>query len=155
YCSAPPRQGISLSFCSSRPRPQQFSLIAVRPHRTFPNIRRESRLPAAGFLVLPEVDQSHAAFSEHQTTTECLRIKSPDPLKTRISQECFMKLWIGILSLLACVSLVAFANPHVRPSTTTLTENDFRKLEQVWLDAASVPDLPVLQKLFSDDFMGT
>ena len=66
-----------------------------------------------------------------------------------------MKLWIGILSLLACVSLVAFANPHVRPSTTTLTENDFRKLEQVWLDAASVPDLPVLQKLFSDDFMGT
>lgn len=66
-----------------------------------------------------------------------------------------MKAWIGILSLLACVSLVAFANPLIRPSTTTLTEDDFRKLEQVWLDAASVPDLAVLQKLFSDDFMGT
>jgi ketosteroid isomerase-like protein len=34
-------------------------------------------------------------------------------------------------------------------------ENDFRKLEQTWLDAASVPDLPVLQKMLSDDFMGT
>jgi len=66
-----------------------------------------------------------------------------------------MKIWIGVLTLLACVSLLAFANPHVRPSTTTLTEDDFRKLEQVWLDAASVPDLPALQKLFSDDFMGT
>ena len=66
-----------------------------------------------------------------------------------------MKIWIGVLTLLACISLLAFANPHVRPSTTTLTEDDFRKLEQVWLDAASVPDLPALQKLFSDDFMGT
>jgi hypothetical protein len=66
-----------------------------------------------------------------------------------------MKIWIGVLGLLACVSLLAFANPHVRPSTTALSEDDFRKLEQVWLDAASVPDLPVLQKLFSDEFMGT
>jgi len=31
----------------------------------------------------------------------------------------------------------------------------FRKLEQAWLDAASVPDLPALRKMFSDDFMGT
>jgi len=36
-----------------------------------------------------------------------------------------------------------------------MTEDDFRKMEQAWLDAASVPDLPVLQKMLSDDFMGT
>jgi hypothetical protein len=34
-------------------------------------------------------------------------------------------------------------------------EDDFRRLEQTWLDAASVPDLSVLRKMFSDDFMGT
>jgi ketosteroid isomerase-like protein len=36
-----------------------------------------------------------------------------------------------------------------------MSEDDFRKLEQNWLDAAAVPDLPSLQKMFSDDFMGT
>jgi len=34
-------------------------------------------------------------------------------------------------------------------------EDDFRRMEQAWLDAASVPDLPELRKMFSDDFMGT
>ena len=34
-------------------------------------------------------------------------------------------------------------------------EDDFRKLEQAWLDAAAGPDLPALRKMFSDDFMGT
>ena len=40
-------------------------------------------------------------------------------------------------------------------STANPGEDDFRRLEQAWLDAAAVPDLPVLRKMFSDDFMGT
>jgi ketosteroid isomerase-like protein len=36
-----------------------------------------------------------------------------------------------------------------------MAEDDFRKLEQSWLDAAAVPDLPALGKILSDDFMGT
>ena len=43
----------------------------------------------------------------------------------------------------------------LRFSSTNMTENDFRKLEQQWLDAESVPDLPALRKMFADDFMGT
>jgi ketosteroid isomerase-like protein len=34
-------------------------------------------------------------------------------------------------------------------------EEDFRKLEQAWLDASSGPDLPTLRRMFADDFMGT
>ncbi|MGC2476334.1 MAG: nuclear transport factor 2 family protein [Candidatus Sulfotelmatobacter sp.] len=64
-----------------------------------------------------------------------------------------MKLALAVLSLLICASLLAAGRP--REATSSMSEDDFRKLEQKWLDAASVPDLPLLQKLFSDDFMGT
>ena len=66
-----------------------------------------------------------------------------------------MKKWLAALGLVICVSLLAFGRPSGRTSTANMGEGDFRKLEQVWLDAASVPDLPVLRKMFSDDFMGT
>ncbi len=66
-----------------------------------------------------------------------------------------MKTRLALASLIAGLCLIAFgrvsrANAHVTPS-----DDDFRKLEQRWLDAAAVPDLPVLQKMFADDFMGT
>jgi ketosteroid isomerase-like protein len=66
-----------------------------------------------------------------------------------------MKTWLVALGLVICISLLAFGRPSARASTANMGEEDFRKMEQAWLDAASVPDLPVLQKMFSDDFMGT
>lgn len=66
-----------------------------------------------------------------------------------------MKSWLTVLGLMACVSLVVFGRPNVRPSTARMGEDDFRKLEQAWLDAASVPNLPALRQILSDDFMGT
>lgn len=62
-----------------------------------------------------------------------------------------MRTWLAALGLVICISLVAFG----RPSGANMGEDDFRKLEQAWLDAASVPDLPALRKMLSDDFMGT
>lgn len=66
-----------------------------------------------------------------------------------------MKPWLPVLALVACVLLLAFAHTNAQSSATTPSEDAFRKMEQAWLDAASVPDLPALQKMFSDDFMGT
>jgi ketosteroid isomerase-like protein len=66
-----------------------------------------------------------------------------------------MRTWLAALGLVLCVALLAFGRPGVRGSAVNVGENDFRKLEQAWLDAASVPDLPALRKMFSDDFMGT
>lgn len=66
-----------------------------------------------------------------------------------------MKPWLGILGLMACISLAAFGRPNSTTSPSSMGEDDFRKLEQAWLDAAAVPDLPALQKMLSDDFMGT
>jgi hypothetical protein len=66
-----------------------------------------------------------------------------------------MRKWLAALGLVICISLVAFGHPSTRTSTANLGEDDFRKMEQAWLDAASVPDLPALRKMFSDDFMGT
>lgn len=66
-----------------------------------------------------------------------------------------MKPWLAALALVACILLLAFAHMNAQPSATVPSEDDFRKMEQAWLDAASVPDLPALQKMFSDDFMGT
>ena len=48
-----------------------------------------------------------------------------------------------------------YARTTVGTPPVKMGEDDFRKLEQRWLDAASVPDLPLLRKMFSDDFMGT
>lgn len=65
-----------------------------------------------------------------------------------------MKSWLLAASLTACLVLLAFARPNTSTAANP-TEDDFRKLEQTWLDAAAVPDLPMLQKMLSDDFMGT
>ena len=66
-----------------------------------------------------------------------------------------MRIWLAALGLVLCVALFAFGRPGVRGPSGNMGEDDFRKLEQAWLDAASVPDLPALRKMFSDDFMGT
>jgi ketosteroid isomerase-like protein len=76
-----------------------------------------------------------------------------------------MKMRLVALGVVICVSLVASERPHARVSTPNLNsanmisanmgEDDFRKLEQAWLDAASVPDLPALRRMLSDGFMGT
>jgi ketosteroid isomerase-like protein len=65
------------------------------------------------------------------------------------------KMWLTGLGLVACFCALAFGRPNASVSSTNMTEDDFRKLEQQWLDAAAVPDLPALRKMFADDFMGT
>jgi len=64
-----------------------------------------------------------------------------------------MKPWLAVLVLIASLSLLTFADPKAMNANPS--EDDFRKLEQAWLDAAAVPDLPTLRKMFSEDFMGT
>ena len=66
-----------------------------------------------------------------------------------------MKTWLAAFGLLICISFFAFGHLGARASTANMGEDDFRKLEQAWLDAAAVPDLPTLRKMFSEDFMGT
>ena len=66
-----------------------------------------------------------------------------------------MKTWLVGLGLVACFALLAFGRPSASTSSSEMTENDFRKLEQNWLDAAAKPDLPALRKMMADDFMGT
>lgn len=66
-----------------------------------------------------------------------------------------MKPAIGVLFLLACVAIAGFGRPHSPTPMSNMSEDDFRKLEQAWLNAASAPDLPTLRKMFSNDFMGT
>jgi hypothetical protein len=66
-----------------------------------------------------------------------------------------MKAWLAAFGLVVCISVVAFGPLNARTTATNPGEDDFRKMEQAWLDAASVPDLPVLRKMFSNDFMGT
>jgi len=39
-----------------------------------------------------------------------------------------MKSWLTVLGLMACVSLVVFGRPNVRPSAARMGEDDFRKL---------------------------
>jgi ketosteroid isomerase-like protein len=66
-----------------------------------------------------------------------------------------MKTWVAVLALVSCFCLAVMARPKASGSLASMTEDDFRQLEQKWLDAASVPDLPELRKIFADDFMGT
>lgn len=66
-----------------------------------------------------------------------------------------MRTWLAALGLVICISIVTFVRLNAHPTTANTSEDDFRKMEQAWLDAASVPDLPALRKMFSDDFMGT
>ena len=66
-----------------------------------------------------------------------------------------MRTHLAALGLLICLSLIAFGRSSARTSPANMGEDDFRKLEQAWLDAASVPDLPALRKMLSDEFMGT
>jgi ketosteroid isomerase-like protein len=70
-----------------------------------------------------------------------------------------MRPWI-VFCLAGCLCLLALARPSAARISTNanpanMTEDDFRKLEQNWLDAAATPDLPALRKMLSDDFMGT
>lgn len=65
--------------------------------------------------------------------------------------------WLVALGLAAGFAVLAFGSAHA-PSTSNSnprTDDDIRKLEQSWLDAAAVPDLPALRRMFADDFMGT
>ena len=66
-----------------------------------------------------------------------------------------MKPWFGVVFLLACIAIAAFGRPHVHVASSNPSEDEFRKLEQAWLNAASIPDLPTLRKILSDDFMGS
>ena len=66
-----------------------------------------------------------------------------------------MRTWLAAFGPVFCIFLLVFGHLSARTSTANMGEDDFRKLEQAWLDAASVPDLPVLRKMFSEDFMGT
>jgi hypothetical protein len=68
-----------------------------------------------------------------------------------------MRNWLVALGLAACLGMFAFGSANA-PSTSNSnprTDDDLRKLEQTWLDAAAVPDLPELRRIFADDFMGT
>ena len=68
-----------------------------------------------------------------------------------------MRMRTGLIALavVTCISLVAVGPRNARASTANMGEDDFRKMEQAWLDAAAAPNLPVLRKMFSEDFMGT
>ncbi len=66
-----------------------------------------------------------------------------------------MRTWLAALGLVICISLLAFGRLSAPRSGANLGEDDFRKMEQAWLNAAAVPDLPALRKMFSEDFMGT
>lgn len=66
-----------------------------------------------------------------------------------------MRIWLAVVCLIGCFCLLAFTRPGTSGSPANMTEDDFRKLEQNWLDAEAVPDLPALRKMFADDFMGT
>ncbi len=46
-----------------------------------------------------------------------------------------MRIWMAVLTLAGCLSLLAFARPNAASLPANMTEDDFRKLEQNWLDA--------------------
>jgi Domain of unknown function (DUF4440) len=56
--------------------------------------------------------------------------------------------WLGYVTLLCSFAMG-------QSSTSANVETQLRGIEQHWLDAAAVPDLPALRKMFADDFMGT
>lgn len=65
-----------------------------------------------------------------------------------------MKTWLAAICVGVCCVLV-LAGTRVSVASSNMPENDFRQLEQKWLDAAAEPDLPALRKMMADDFMGT
>jgi hypothetical protein len=67
-----------------------------------------------------------------------------------------MRNWLVASCLAACFCLLAFGSANAPSSNSSpRTDDDLRKLEQTWLDAAAVPDLAALRRIFADDFMGT
>jgi ketosteroid isomerase-like protein len=66
-----------------------------------------------------------------------------------------MRNWLIAMGLVGCVSMAVFGRAHIVSASTNMSEDDFRKLEQNWLDAAAAPDLPSLRRIIADDFMGT
>lgn len=65
-----------------------------------------------------------------------------------------MRTMLSGLCVAGCLCLLLFGRPSTAGVPANMTEDDFRKLEQNVLDAAATPDLPALQKMLSDDFMG-
>jgi ketosteroid isomerase-like protein len=63
-----------------------------------------------------------------------------------------MKKLSVVVGLLAFLAPVVIAESEMSSSNV---QDELRHLEQQWLDAAAVPDLPALRKMFADDFMGT
>jgi ketosteroid isomerase-like protein len=66
-----------------------------------------------------------------------------------------MKVWLAAFTLTGLICLLALAHSTAANMPANKTEADFQKMEQNWLDAAAVPDLPALRKMLADDFMGT
>lgn len=66
-----------------------------------------------------------------------------------------MKNWFAALALVACICALTYRHLSARSPMTATGEDDFRKMEQKWLDAAAAPDLSTLREMFADDFMGT
>jgi ketosteroid isomerase-like protein len=66
--------------------------------------------------------------------------------------EIEMKNWFVavILIMCACGLTIGQSNP-----SSNNAEDEIRKLEQQWIDAAARPDLRVLGKIIADNFMGT
>lgn len=63
-----------------------------------------------------------------------------------------MKKLFSLFGFVAFLCPLLIAQPEVSSNNV---QDEIRYLEQQWLDAAAVPDLPALRKMFSDDFMGT
>jgi ketosteroid isomerase-like protein len=63
-----------------------------------------------------------------------------------------MKNWFVAVILIMCTC--GFTIGQSKPSTSS-PEDEIRKLEQQWIDAAARPDLQVLGKIIADNFMGT
>src|SRR5882672_5209998 len=88
------------------------------------------------------------------TGTSCAVVVSafPGPDSNPDSRRAIMKTLLSALGLVVCICLLAFGRPGT--ASANMSEDDFRKMEQNWLDAAAGPDLPALRKMFADDFMG-
>src|ERR1700722_2142647 len=83
-----------------------------------------------------------------------LRVDPAQNSKQINFKEWRMRTSLVALGLMIGLFLLAMGRLGARTTMASVGEDDFRKLEQVWLDAASVPDLPTLRKMFSEEFMG-
>ena len=61
----------------------------------------------------------------------------------------------SLLTVAVSIVLLSLLGTAQSNTSSTNVQDEIRKLEQRWLDAAAVPDLPVLRSMFANDFMGT